>query len=336
MALKNPVFGTGPGTFPYLYPRYAVVAQTDLAHQSYLQVAAESGIPAAIGLLAAAVGALLMGLRRRSDLLVCGLLGGLLASLIRSCFDSEWALLGNALPFWAVIGLLIRPSSREERAEGEEGARGRWLVLPAALGLVFALLSQLGGFPPQPSALVASGPKGLEEAARIEPTPRWHFQLARLAESEGRLAEAVAAFQKAREADPNNLQTLRALAETQEKAGDKAGAEASWRELIRVAEGLVGQERALPEVTETHPAFAYAALGEWGKCADTIEAYSRTELPYQKMELGDYSIKAIEKAKSRRAEVRALYERSLEHLPERAVQKQETLDRLDKFFIPAS
>ena len=73
---------------------------------------------------------------------------------------------------------------------------------------------------------------------------------------------------------------------------------------------------------------------EWEKCAAVIDAYSRTELPYQKMELGDFSVKAIEKAKTRRAEIRALYEQAMEHLPQRGAQKSETLARLDAFILP--
>lgn len=334
MAAKNPFLGTGPGTFPYVYPQYATVAQTDLGHQSYLQLAAENGIPTVLGLVVAAVAALVAGLRRRTDLLTAGLIGGVVAALLRGLFDSEWALLGNLLPFWTVAGLLQPAPPPAPVRRG--GFRLPIIGVGGIFGLILALLNQTRVFPPQPVDLAASNPAGLAEAAKLEPTPRWHFQLARLAEREGKLPEAVAAFEKARAADPNNLQTLHALAETQEKAGDKVGAEKTWRELVRVAEGPVGRVRALPEVTETHPAFAYAALGEWGKCADVIDTYSRTELPYQKMELGDYSPKAIEKAQSRRAELRALYEKALEHLPERSGQKEETLGRLDKFFLPRS
>ncbi|WP_309706786.1 O-antigen ligase family protein, partial [Armatimonas sp.] len=173
MALTNPVFGTGPGTFPALYPRYAEVGRTGLAHQSYLQVAAENGIPAALGLLVAALLALTSA--RRGNLVSAALAGGLLAALLRSCFDSEWALLGNSLPFWAVAGLLIPPTNplpNEERVAGEEGrarnergemARSGGERLAAALGLLFALLSQAGIFPSQPKALADSGK--LAEAA---------------------------------------------------------------------------------------------------------------------------------------------------------------------------
>jgi O-antigen ligase len=123
MALANPVFGTGPGTFPALYPRYAEVGRTGLAHQSYLQVAAESGIPAALGLLTAAL--LALASVRRGNLVCAALAGGLLAALLRSCFDSEWALMGNSLPFWTIAGLLTPPiNPLREAGEGRRLSGG--------------------------------------------------------------------------------------------------------------------------------------------------------------------------------------------------------------------
>lgn len=52
MALSNPVFGTGIGTFDVAYPRYAETAYTAHAHNSYLQWADETGLPGLILLLA--------------------------------------------------------------------------------------------------------------------------------------------------------------------------------------------------------------------------------------------------------------------------------------------
>ena len=52
MAAANPVLGTGIGTWEDLYPRYALTGFTRAAHQSYLQLADECGIPALVALLA--------------------------------------------------------------------------------------------------------------------------------------------------------------------------------------------------------------------------------------------------------------------------------------------
>ncbi len=329
MVTSNPVFGTGPGTFSALYPRYADVKLTGHAHQSYLQLAAESGIPALLGAVIAIVATVFSSPLRGAGgglggrLLSGALLGGLLAALLRSFFDSEWTILGNALPFWTVLGLLVSPSPPSD------GGRGGSLRIPAALGLLFALLNQTGIYPPQPRPLVESGK--LTEAAELEPTPRWHFRIARLAEQQGRFAEAVTAFEKAREADPNDLATLRALAETKEKAGDTDGAQATWRQLIAVSKGPAGKYRAISETTELAPAYAYAALGQWEACIALIIAHSHTEPIYQ---LQAYNVVDgnLEKARTRHAELITLFETAMSHFPERGAEKSETQARLDKFF----
>ncbi len=52
MAAANPVLGTGIGTWEEQYPRYALTGFTRAAHQSYLQLADECGVPALLALLA--------------------------------------------------------------------------------------------------------------------------------------------------------------------------------------------------------------------------------------------------------------------------------------------
>lgn len=52
MAAANPVLGTGIGIWSDQYPRYALTGFTRLAHNGYLQMADECGIPALLALLA--------------------------------------------------------------------------------------------------------------------------------------------------------------------------------------------------------------------------------------------------------------------------------------------
>lgn len=58
MATSNPLVGTGPGTFEYAYPGYAQAGFTRAAHQSFLQVAAESGVLSLLVMIAAGLAAL--------------------------------------------------------------------------------------------------------------------------------------------------------------------------------------------------------------------------------------------------------------------------------------
>lgn len=63
MASANPVLGTGPGTFVYTYPRYALAGFTQLAHDSYIQIADDIGIPALALVIAGFIGVIVFGFR---------------------------------------------------------------------------------------------------------------------------------------------------------------------------------------------------------------------------------------------------------------------------------
>lgn len=318
MAAANPVFGAGPGTFTHRYGPYARVAWTGQAHSSYLQTAAEQGFPALAAFAAALLGALVAGLRGawkgERGILGAAVAGGLLVGILRGFLDSESMVAGNALPLWTLAGLACADGA------ATRGARAAWLwAAPLLLGLA-NLLSGSDPWPPDPARLAAAGK--FEEAARVEPTARRFFALARRAEAQGDVAGAVSWFQKARDADPNALQTQRALAEAQERAGDAAGALATWRDLVRRHEGPPGQVRALPELTETWAAFAYAALARdaagdpaaartwWEKARALIDAYTRTTPLFQEVELQQVAGRTIEeqaaRLKSRRDELRGL------------------------------
>ncbi len=70
MIRDKPVLGAGPGSFEYAYPAYARTGFTRMAHQSYLQIAAEGGIGALLAAIVAGIAALwlCMGAARgRSD-----------------------------------------------------------------------------------------------------------------------------------------------------------------------------------------------------------------------------------------------------------------------------
>lgn len=402
MAKQNPVLGTGPGTFAFRYPRYAIVARTDLAHSSYLQLAAEVGFPA---LLAALAAVLLSGIaggvgviapssqpsptERAGDattdstarLLLCGLVGGFVAGAARSVFDSEWSLLGNAFPFWAVVGLCASGKRSWQRTtDGTPAAStakpnfaAALLVLP--LVGAFLLLQTAGprdraqealrqkenvappaqSWPPDPTVAYLNG--RLEEAAQIEPSAKRLYQLARFYERQGNLDQAIAEMKHSAEVDPTRLQTWRRLAEMQEAAGKHADAIASWREMTRVQEGPVGQIRAIPELPEVYPAFAYAALGrdaqtsgdkaraaeQLEKAAAIIEEYSKTTPLYQQMEILSAQTTGVNLGE-RRQETRVLYEQVIKDLaqlsPERVgeinARHDTTLSRLDAFVSPNS
>lgn len=170
MAAAHPLNGTGLGTFEVAYPKYAVVGYTKLAHNTYLQLAAEVGPLASAALVVLLISCALppaIALARRriepdlldeeiprsrefawmpeSGLMVSGLLGGAASSMARNLVDSDWYVTAIGISFWAVLGAAV--------ALGHPGAarvvsvtQRRIAVTGAVLVLVaLGMLSMLAG-----------------------------------------------------------------------------------------------------------------------------------------------------------------------------------------------
>lgn len=153
---SHPVLGTGAGTFQYVFPRYRVAGYTRNAHNGYLQIAAEAGVPA---LAACAIAFLVMfvagakGLKRKDEpesaillpggmtLLVCALIAALVGSLGRNLFDSDFYNPGIGLSFWILAGLLASRSSGDKAVSLKAIARIGLSVIFAAMLAVWSLVA---------------------------------------------------------------------------------------------------------------------------------------------------------------------------------------------------
>lgn len=133
MAKAKPLLGAGLGTYEIAYPRYAVVGFTRLAHNSYLQMAAEAGIPSLPLLFGALTTMAWATIRREGTALQeisgwdarvmrAGLAGAIAAGLARNLVDSDWSIFACLLTFWAVVGLMLAlslPPQREEELQAK-------------------------------------------------------------------------------------------------------------------------------------------------------------------------------------------------------------------------
>ncbi|MCL5283200.1 MAG: O-antigen ligase family protein [Armatimonadetes bacterium] len=124
MIKASPIVGSGYGTFNSTYPPYAVVGTTEHAHNSFLQLAAEAGVPAmllaAIG-IAAVVYTVYRQLRSQpkdevgqilvfdsTELLMTGALCGISGAILRNLFDSDFYVIANLFTFAALAGISLR------------------------------------------------------------------------------------------------------------------------------------------------------------------------------------------------------------------------------------
>ncbi len=270
-ATERPVAGIGPGAFGAVYPRYRRPgdAETVYAHDSWLQLLAEGGIPAlALLLLGAAA------LARKLPGLVGGdrwIAAGVVAFVVHNLVDFTLYLPGVAVPTAALAGLLWPSSVRGEARLPRLLAA--IALLPVAAGWLGVAVAQrgleaAGGNPRAAFAAASAAPWDVSRtlrAARLQlpavrggdpggraraealasrllaldpesPAP-WHY-LGDLRAAEGRPADAWRAWE---------LAALRHPADPGVRSAVKA-AEAAFRSagLFDGKEGLPGWERRLP------------------------------------------------------------------------------------------
>jgi O-antigen ligase/tetratricopeptide (TPR) repeat protein len=130
MALAHPWLGVGPGGFVYAYTKYAIAGYVQAAHENYLQVMAEQGVPGLAAFLWVMGATLFTGLRalRRADsfggrMLAIGGMASIVVLLVHSLFDYDWYLGAIGLGFWLVAGLLAHQAHGRAVEPAPEAAR---------------------------------------------------------------------------------------------------------------------------------------------------------------------------------------------------------------------
>lgn len=129
MIAARPLLGFGAGAYENAFPRYAIAGFTRQAHQAFLQIAAESGLPALAFAMLFGV-ALLWKLWRltRGDapalrrLICAAAVAGLVASSLQELVDYAWYAPAVGLSLFALAGLGL--------AGGQEAASARTETAP--------------------------------------------------------------------------------------------------------------------------------------------------------------------------------------------------------------
>ena len=113
MIEAKPVVGFGPGAFSGSFPRYALADVARSSEQSWLQIAAESGVPAILFLLSAFALAFRNGWRARGAqgwALRAAAMGALAAMIVHGCVDSGWSATPIVILLALALGVLQVPN----------------------------------------------------------------------------------------------------------------------------------------------------------------------------------------------------------------------------------
>ena len=177
MIRARPLQGWGPGSFEWVYPRYAHAGYTRLGHESYLQVATEAGLPGLAAYLALWV-ALSLALARRlreatgeARLLPAAAAAALAGFLVHNLVDYSWYCPAVTCSLFLLLGAALAPKAQAaSRTEAEAPASrvhgAAWIGAALCLLLVFVL--GLTVLPAQHRARTGSLPD-LRAAVRDDP-----------------------------------------------------------------------------------------------------------------------------------------------------------------------
>jgi O-antigen ligase len=116
-AAENPVFGVGYGQFAALAARDPRIAEYVATHNDYLRLAAESGFPAALLLLAI----IALALRNRGQPIHRAEIAMVITYAVGLLFGNFLSNLAVSAPFWLWLGWSLHPSA-ERSTVGTESA----------------------------------------------------------------------------------------------------------------------------------------------------------------------------------------------------------------------
>lgn len=305
MAAANPLLGTGIGTFDTAYAPYAVVGYTQHAHNSYLQLAGETGF-AGMLLFAATLGLTLWfgvraALRRPSEadtdsdddtrrrLLLAGLTTAALAAALHNLSDSDLFVPANGLALGVIAGLLLALADRQadmetEPAAGAPGLSAGFAATAVSLLLLAQSLSTLTGRIAANGAEIdyAQASAAMSSMSSSAPDPAAQEAVRANIES------AAQGYREAESRDPLNPEYPLKLATMLETLGRKEEAEeASRRAIDRAGTGktyyrygkLLARHGKLEEAAKMHEAARRVEPNNLDNLLALADAYAALNRP---------------------------------------------------------
>ena len=311
MAAANPVLGTGVGSWPDLYPRYALTGFTRVAHSSYLQMADECGVPGLL-LLVGTLGLLGVSLWRGlavtpgedteldPRLLLCGLLAGCAGSAVQNLIDSDWYVFFLGTTFWTLAGLAVSSAAPDS---AETSPKRPALPVVLAVSGVAGALALLTAGQGRAALSASSSPPDYATARSWDPLNGKYpsDEGYKVRARQGDLSRAEADLRQAVALEPEGV-NWRRLGDVLKAQGQTAAALSVYQSGLRtdpnslsllqaaaqtapppqslayyqkmadLEQSPVGTVRALGESVETRFAYADAALGDAAAKTDAARA----------------------------------------------------------------
>lgn len=232
-------------------------------------------------------------------LLAVAALAALIAAAAHNLVDYGWTVWAPSAVMWALVGLALGREERANRAMPPWAAWGMATLLGAVLlgGLLMANAASLADPATDPDSGLSPEERvaALESARRLSPLDadiarQLGIARARVGDGSGaldallaatrlnagqptawrylgegyehanRTEDARAAFATGLKHAPNSMSLLLDAAQLADQTGRHADALNLYRRLIAVAEGPVGKYPATPEIVDTEPLYAYAAV----------------------------------------------------------------------------
>lgn len=258
---QNPM-GYGLGTFRHQSAKPGLVTQTQLAHQSYLQLGVEAGVVAMLLFLACLFQSAFEALKgSRSQpieqgVLRAGLVGGLVAIGAHSFVDSDFSMFGLGLAFFLILGVTFQLAS--DATTPEFTTKGMRTVLALTTCGVLASMLYFGLLDVRLGELRyaigardrAAAQAAFDSASSMAPFDSRVWMLgSRVASS---MMEVEDRLKRAIQLGPTPA-AYRALADTLASAGDRQGARRELDASLRMDPNNLFSLRRILELEKDNP-----------------------------------------------------------------------------------